>query len=290
MIDYFDNISLPTDVRKSLDSVSKRIASFSAQEFVNPQLYEPSVHLLKAKGKLLRPTLVLLGAHFLDQKPLEYVDLALSAELIHISSLIHDDIIDRDKTRRGVDTVHGKYGNEAAILAGDALISKAVLIASRYGNEVLSAMSDASMKMCAGELLDYNFQKAQSLPKITECLNIASLKSASLIATCCNIAAIHKKDARSQEMYLFGNDLGVAFQIRDDIIDYKAWSQKGREGRLIPNIVLSIEAEKGVSESSALIEAEKLKEKYVKSAYSKVGNGMPAKLLKDYADLIIMKV
>src|SRR5271157_2973113 len=102
----YSSINLPSPVKIALGGVTKKLASFRTSDFVNQELFNPSVHLLKKKGKLLRPTLVLLGAHMLDEKPGKYVDLALAAELVHISSLIHDDIIDRDRSRRGIKAVH----------------------------------------------------------------------------------------------------------------------------------------------------------------------------------------
>ena len=186
-----------------------------------------STYLLKKNGKLIRPTLVLMGAHAVGNDPMEFVDLAVASELLHTSSLIHDDIIDGDLTRRGSKTVHAKYGEKIALLAGDALISKAVSMATRYGEDALRSMTKASMDMCAGELLDYDFQKTGKVPTVRQCLGINTLKTASLIATCCNIVAINRNERHSKEMYLFGRDLGIAFQIRDDIIDYKSWSRKG---------------------------------------------------------------
>ncbi len=287
---YYNSKMLPSPVKKGLQEVERKLSSFTSSDFVNKELFGPSVHLLRKRGKLVRPTLVLLGAYFLDENPAEYVDLALAAEMIHVSSLIHDDMIDRDGTRRGEATVHKKYGNEVALIAGDALISKAISIASRYGDNVMDAMSAASLEMCAGELLDYNFQQGRRMPSIDECINIDALKSAALIAACCNVVAVHKKRSDSRKMYLFGKDLGVAFQIRDDIIDYIAWSKGGRKGQILPNIVLSIETEKKMNEKSAILEAEKLNEKYIKSASQRLGKGEAAKVLKSYADLIMIKI
>jgi geranylgeranyl pyrophosphate synthase len=287
---YYNAIGLPPSVKNGLDEVAKRLSSFKSSDFINKELFNPSVHLLRKRGKLVRPTLVLLGAYFLNEKPAKYVDLALSAEMIHISSLIHDDMIDRDDIRRGQPTVHRKYGSEAALIAGDALISKSISMASKYGNKVMEAMSAASLEMCAGELLDYNFQRTGKTPTIKECLNIDTLKSASLIAACCNVVAVHKEDRNSRNMYLFGRDLGIAFQIRDDIIDYIAWAKAGRKGIIVTNIVSSIEAEKNMSEKSAILEAQKLNKKYIKSASRRLGNANAAKMLRDYANLIMIRI
>ncbi len=286
---YYGSVVLPSPVKKSLDKVRTKLSSFKESDFVNSQLYSPSVHMFKRNGKLLRPTLVLLGAYLLDEDSQKYVDLALAAELMHTSSLIHDDIIDQDFKRGSIATVNKKYGKEAAVLAGDALISKAISISAKYGHAVMDAMAKSSLDMCAGELLDYNFQKKNMVPKVSEYLNIAGLKSASLIASCCNAAAVHKNSASAKKMHKFGKDLGIAFQIRDDIIDYEEWSRKGRKGVIVPNIVSSIKAADGISERQALLKAGELNEKYIRSAYQTIGNDASAKLLKDYANLIVMK-
>lgn len=283
------SVKLPASVRKSLKEVSARLTSFKKSDFVHQDLFKPSVHLLNRQGKLVRPTLVLLGAYLLTENPKKYIDIAVAAELIHTSSLIHDDMIDKDSQRRGVETVHKKYGSEAALLAGDALIARAICLSSKYGPEVMDAMAKSSIDMCAGEILDNNFQKSGKVASIEECLEIAGLKSASLITTCCSIAAVKKRSKQSDDICKFGKDVGIAFQIRDDIIDYISWSNKGKKGRLAPNIVLSIEEEKGVSASSALIEAGKLNEKYLSSASRRLGNDPAARLIKDYSNLIMVK-
>lgn len=282
-------VNLPTEVEKALKQVEKKLSSFKVSDFVNQDLFGPSVHLLNKQGKLLRPTLLLLGARLVDKDPSDYIDLAVAAEMMHVASLIHDDIIDKDHERRDLKAVHEQYGREAALLAGDALVAKAVAISSKYGENVLNAMAKASVDMCAGELLDYNLQKSNTMPSVSECINIDLLKSASLIATCCNIAAVHANSDRAGEIHGFGQDLGVAFQIRDDIIDYGEWAEKGRKGMLIPNIVSSLESEKRLESNAALDEAKTINSKYVNGAMGRLGTGSAAESMKDYAGFVMIK-
>lgn len=282
-------VSLPNEVERALKEVENRLTSFKVSDFVNRDLFDPSVHLLNKQGKLLRPSLLLLGSHLVDRNPSDYIDLAVAAEMLHVASLIHDDIIDRDHERRDLKAVHEQYGREAALLAGDALVAKAVAISSKYGENVLSAMAKASVDMCAGEILDYNLQKSNKMPSVSECINVDMLKSASLIATCCNIAAIHSGSPRAKEMHVFGQDLGIAFQIRDDIIDYGEWAEKGRKGVLIPNIVSSLESEEGLASSEALSKAVAINSKYVKDAMDRLGEGAAAESMKGYAGLVMIK-
>ncbi len=282
-------VSLPNEVKKALKEVESRLASFKVSDFVNQELFDPSMHLLNKQGKLLRPTLLLLGSHLIDRNPSDYIDLAVAAEMLHVASLIHDDIIDRDHERRDLKAVHEQYGREAALLAGDALVAKAVAISSKYGENVLSAMAKASVDMCAGELLDYKLQKNNKMPSVSECINIDLLKSASLIATCCNITAVHSGSQMADEIHKFGRDLGVAFQIRDDIVDYGEWAERGRKGLLIPNIVSSLESENGLGSSEALSKAVAINSRYVKDAMDRLGNGAAAESMKDYAKLVMIK-
>ena len=282
-------VSLPTEVERALRQVESKLTSFKVSDFVNQDLFGPAVHLLNKQGKLLRPTLLLLGSHLVEKNPSDYIDLAVAAEMLHVASLIHDDIIDRDHERRDLKAVHEQYGREAALLAGDALIAKAVAISSKYGENVLNAMAKASVDMCAGELLDYNLQKSNKMPSVSKCINIDMLKSASLIATCCNIAAVHSDSPMASRIHGFGQNLGVAFQIRDDIIDYGEWAGKGRKGALIPNIVSSLESENALGSSEALDEARAINSKYVKDAMERLGEGSAAELMKDYAGLVMIK-
>ncbi|MDE1859569.1 MAG: polyprenyl synthetase family protein, partial [Candidatus Micrarchaeota archaeon] len=248
-------VEFPSDVRKALNEVNSRLVSFKTSEFVHDDLFDPSVHLFKRRGKMIRPALILLVAHLLKRNPSDYVDLAVAAELIHTSSLIHDDMIDGDAVRRGIPSVHKKYGSEAALLAGDALIAKAISMSSRYGKRVLDSIARSSLDMCAGELLDYNFQKKMAVPNIKQYTDIARLKSASLIASCSNAVALHIGDSNADDLYRFGNNIGIAFQIRDDVADYLEWMKSHRKGVLTPNIVSSIESESNVGTYSAVLKA-----------------------------------
>ncbi len=277
---------LPAPVKKSLNRVSRKLSSFGVKDFVNEELHGPSTHLFKKRGKLVRPILVLMGAHFIGCDTDRYVDLALASELMHVSSLIHDDIIDNDGERRGMPTVHSKYGDKAAILGGDALIAEAVMIASAYGGRIMEKMAKASMDMCAGELLDYGFQKSGKVPGVEECLDIAGLKSASLIASCCSIAAVHRNRKQAGNMYRFGKALGMAFQIRDDIMDYITWSKGRKRNALVPNIVSSLEAENGDRRMQSVLDAVELNGRYVTKAISELDDVPEAELLKGYARLI----
>ncbi len=202
-----------------LQKVAARLIALGRKDFADRHLSDTATHLLKKPGKLLRPSLILAGAIALKQDPMDFVDLAVAGELLHIASLVHDDIIDRDSTRRGVPTVHAKYGEEAAILAGDAIIAKAVQISAKFGESVMEEMAEAAIGMCAGELLDFKYQNEKLVPDLKTYVKIARLKSADEIGTSCAVVAIHLKSKKAKAMQELGRNLGIAFQMRDDIME-----------------------------------------------------------------------
>jgi geranylgeranyl pyrophosphate synthase len=216
---FSQSLAVGNSLKRNLREVLRRLSSFGNDDFSDKRMAGPATHLLGRPGKLLRPSLVFLGAAAIGEDYRCFIDMAVGAEILHTASLVHDDLIDADTTRRGVSSVHSKYGSETAILAGDALIAKGIMLVSKYGFEVTSAMSKAALDMCAGELLDYSLQKDRRLPTTKEYIRIARLKSGSLLGTCCSIVPTYKKSTMAKEMFLFGLNAGIAFQIRDDVIE-----------------------------------------------------------------------
>ena len=280
---------LPANVREGLRETLRRIRLLGTKDFLAPKLSGPSTYLLASSGKLVRPALVLCSAHAIGKQAGKYVDLAISVELMHTSSLIHDDIIDGDRIRRGRQTVGSKYGIESAILAGDALIAKAVMLASGYGGKVMSAISSSAMEMCAGESLDSYFQRERKTPDIETYMKIARLKSASLISASCSAPAIHSNDRRVKIMADFGMDLGIAFQIRDDVMDFVRSDRRNGGGseRFRPNIVATIRSS-GSSTREAIDEAIGINNRYVIQARKRLGKGKLADIFDAYTDRIML--
>ncbi len=283
-------VEVPRAVSSSLQAVRRRIAGLGLAEFRERELYVPSTYLLGQEGKLMRPSLVLMGAYATDQRPARFVDLAVAVELLHTSSLIHDDIIDKDRMRRGVDAVHVRYGSESAILAGDALIAKAINLSAPYGERVMSVTSEAALGMCAGEALDYAFQKRGRMASVAEYTRIAELKSALLIAMCCSVAAVYSGSGAQRRLYSFGMRMGIAFQMHDDITEHMEGRKEGaarRAGRFRPDIVATLGA--GGRDGSALQRAVRLQNKYIDEAIGALGSVSHAKLLSGYADALRLR-
>lgn len=277
---------LSKQVRQGLERTLARITSFEIDDFVNGELFGPSAHLLNGNGKLLRPALLFLGAEAIGEDCSDFVELAVGIELLHVSSLVHDDIIDKGKTRRGVKAVNEKYGNSPALLAGNALISKAIECSADYGKDVMREVSWVAMRMCAGEMLDYKSQKSKSI-SMERYLEIANLKTAALTGTACSVAAVYKQSGARQMLYNFGCNLGIAFQIRDDILDFtepeKDYSEKAESGA---NIVTSIMQKHGCDISDSIQKASELNRHYVVAALNEIRGKAMAESLEPYARMI----
>ncbi len=214
-------------------------------KFSSQNLEKSTFHLLNVNGKLLRPTLVFVGAESVGLNSMKFVDLAIAIEYLHISSLIHDDIIDKDEMRRGIETVHNKYGIENAILAGDALIARAVALSSAYGENVVKKNAEAAFLMCDGESMDFCTQRRNFEMNLETYMDIATKKTASLISTSISIAAVTEKlgEGIIGRLSKAGELLGVAFQVRDDVINavgsFELGKRPGNDDKKFnrPNIV-----------------------------------------------------
>lgn len=269
---------LDDELVKNLAKVAKKIGTFTATDFGGEELFLPATHLLKSPGKMLRPALVLLCAKVAGEDESQFIDLAAAAELLHVASLVHDDIIDGDASRRGVEAVHARYGSEAAILAGDALISKAILLASKYGQKVMDEMASSAMEMCQGELVDYNYQRLGRAESLETYLRVAKLKTASFIGTCCSVAAAYGGSPAAKRLANFGRYMGLAFQIKDDLEEANG---AGRQG-----IVAAISSSKMVSSEDAVKKAVEMNNYFYSKALSQIKDMSMRMELERYTSFI----
>lgn len=285
-------IRAPREIAKPIALAQKRIEAMKKKEFVNEELYFPSMHLLKSPGKMIRPGLVFSAAMALGKDPSEYVDLAVAIELLHTASLIHDDMIDRDSLRRGKESVHTKFGSERALLAGDALIAKAIQLASAYGQKAVLRASEASMDMCAGETLDFMVQSKQMPLDLNTYLRIAHLKTASLMGVSTSVVADCIESRERQTLYDIGINMGYSFQLRDDIMNHLGVNEKARKNtgndaeRSRPNIVTVFEAH---GRGDPLKAAVKLNNFYIGNAGSALLSQGNMKLFERYVDFLKME-
>ncbi len=186
-------------------------------------LHEAVGHLLKAGGKKVRPILTLVSCEAVGGNAIASLDIAVAIELLHVASLIHDDILDGDTLRRGVRTVHSIWGTETAIIAGDLLIGKAIELATnaKYPS-VLNLMALATIEMCEGEILERELQKNIELISEQTCLKIVKKKTASLMRVAAESGAIigGGSEKTIESISRYGELVGMAFQVRDDVLNF----------------------------------------------------------------------
>lgn len=188
----------------------------------NPLLSETSGHLLQAGGKRLRPAFVLLAGKFNACPGEQLIPLAVALELIHMASLVHDDVIDASLTRRGVPTVKACWGNRISMHTGDYLLGRALQIIAQYKDpRILQILADVSVKMVEGEVQQIvtAFDAEQGLK---DYLYRIKRKTALLISTSCGVGAIASgaPDELVRSLTRYGHYVGMAFQITDDILDF----------------------------------------------------------------------
>ena len=191
----------------------------------NPQsLYDPIEYVLSLGGKRIRPALCTLACEFYSGETSKAIPAALGLEIFHNFTLLHDDIMDRADTRRGQPTVHKKWNDNAAILSGDAMLICAYQYMSQVESHLLSNImtlfSKVALEVCKGQELDMSFERRDNVT-IDEYIEMIRLKTAVLLGSVLKIGAIvAKADAKNQKaIYDFGINLGMAFQLQDDIFD-----------------------------------------------------------------------
>lgn len=187
-------------------------------------LYEPVRYILDLGGKRLRPMLVLLAAELNGRRAEDALGPALGIEWFHNFSLLHDDIMDQAFLRRGKPTVHVRFSPSAAILSGDVMLVDAFRFLSQVSPDLLPELLDhfsrTAVEVCEGQQMDMDFEKRQDVSK-AEYLEMIRLKTAVLLG--CSLYVGGRVGGSSAEqardLYAFGEHLGLAFQLRDDLLD-----------------------------------------------------------------------
>jgi len=188
------------------------------------ELYEPINYILSIGGKRLRPILVLMSCNMFDNDINKAIDGALAIETFHNLTLLHDDIMDNADTRRGNETVHKKWNANIAILSGDAMSILAYEFLSKtnikYIKDVLNCFNQTALYVCEGQQYDMNFEALRNV-SINDYIKMIRLKTAELIAGSLKIGAIigNAKPIDVDLVYEFGVNIGLAFQLQDDLLD-----------------------------------------------------------------------
>jgi geranylgeranyl diphosphate synthase type II len=189
-----------------------------------PELYEPINYSMQLGGKRLRPTLLLLACNAFGGDIKNALHAAIGIEVFHNFTLLHDDIMDNAPLRRNKPTVHQKWNNNIAILSGDTMFVKAYqqVLQTKHHHiiELLELFSKTAIEVCEGQQLDMNFETQTNI-NINNYLQMIELKTAVLLAAALKMGSIigNASAENANYMYEFGRNIGIAFQLQDDILD-----------------------------------------------------------------------
>ncbi len=222
-------------------------------------LYNPLSYFLALGGKRMRPMATLIAGDLFGVSIEKTKFAALSIELFHNFSLIHDDIMDKAPLRRGKETVHEKWNENIAILSGDVLFVKAYELLSKneikYLPSLLACFNRTAIEVCEGQQLDMDFEQREDVT-LDEYINMIRLKTSVLLGAAFEMGAIIGKASEKniEKIYSFGVNLGIAFQIQDDLLDLygeanKVGKQKGGDILADKKTILSILAKTHADES-----------------------------------------
>ncbi len=181
---------------------------------------EANTHLIEAGGKRFRPLLTLLAAELGSGRNADVVAAAAGVELTHVASLCHDDVMDEAVVRRGAPSANAKYGNSTAILVGDMLFGTASSIIADLGAEAVKIQADTFVRLCAGQIRD-DRPSPEGADRVNYYLQVLADKTGVLIATAARYGAMFSgcEAATIEIMREYGERLGMAFQLADDLID-----------------------------------------------------------------------
>jgi len=217
-------------VRAKLDDVSRAMATIVSSEM--PLVGQVSAHLLAMRGKLFRPTLLLLssevekgeegnGKREEGASERKAVTLAAALELIHLATLVHDDAVDHSALRRGMPTVNALFSHQISVIMGDFLYSTALTHLVGLGDlRALQALTRASTEMTLGEMRQLAVTEPLRFTE-SEYYDLIRSKTASLMRTACELGALSGAHSQCEALGDFGENLGMAFQITDDLLDYR---------------------------------------------------------------------
>jgi geranylgeranyl diphosphate synthase type II len=212
---------------QTIDVLLKKVnKALEAERFdqMPRELYEPIAYTLALGGKRIRPVLVLMACDVFDHKCEPAIQAALGIEVFHNFTLLHDDIMDKSPLRRGHETVYQKWNTNIAILSGDTMFAKAyeyfLRLDPKHLKPVLQIFTQTAIDVCEGQQWDMNFENSEKVT-IADYIAMIRLKTASLTGASLKIGAIiagaDPKDA--DHLQAFGQNLGIAFQLKDDLLD-----------------------------------------------------------------------
>ncbi len=250
--------SLPLDdlyrgIQSDLNDVESRLREISASS--NPLIAEVNRYLFQKGGKRIRPALLILSAKMCGYKGADHVFWSALVEIIHTASLIHDDIVDNSTLRRGQDTVHAKWGANISVLLGDFLYIQSIALALKTKiYPLIDLLADVTVAMVEGELIEFSMSGRADLSEEVY-LEILDKKTAALFSCACRIGGLLAgiSPGQQEKLHEFGTSLGLAFQIVDDLLDFKGEEKSMgkpvlsdfREGRITLPLIHAVSAAQG---------------------------------------------
>ena len=267
------NFITATDLTDDLRNLELHIEKSVSEDKFIQEICTPLLH----GGKRLRPILFLLCARSKENySPEKSLPLATALELIHTASLVHDDILDGAKKRRGVETLNSKYGAQISVLVGDYLFARAfqIVAENNYGDEVSLILSKLIKNLCLGEILQN--RALFVIPTLSEYYTKINLKTAFFLSTCCRlggiISGVEKFDVENFANY--GTSLGLAFQIVDDLLDFfgdekitgKAVGGDLKSGVITLPVIRALQAEKNSDALQNILKQDKISDNDIKTA------------------------
>jgi octaprenyl-diphosphate synthase len=211
-------------VHEQLEKVGEQLERVVSADF--PMIEAITGHLLRMKGKMFRPTLTLLASAVEDRPEPRAISLAAVVELVHLATLVHDDSVDHSTLRRGMPTINALFTHQISVIMGDFLYSRAVVELVREGDMApLQVLAHATNQMTVGEMRQLTALDALRFSEEDYDVLIRA-KTASLLSAACEIGAIAGAARHRQALARYGLQLGMAFQIVDDLLDYTAESSE----------------------------------------------------------------
>ncbi|MBM7584350.1 heptaprenyl diphosphate synthase [Bacillus pakistanensis] len=303
-------------LKADIDLIEKELEA--AIESQSPLLQEASLQLIHAGGKRIRPVFVLLAAKFGDYDIHKIKNVAVALELIHMASLVHDDVIDDAEMRRGKPTVKSQWDNRIAMYTGDYMFARALEYMTVIENpQAHKILSDTMVEVCVGEIQQIK-DKYHYGQNLRDYLRRIKRKTAILIAASCQLGALASgaKENIHKALYQFGYNVGMSFQITDDILDFTATSEVlgkpagsdllqgnitlpvlyGMENKEVHERVMKVhegtkeeamtEVIQAIKASNAIEQSHELSQRYLQKALSNLDelpNGRTKKTLRDIA-------
>jgi len=205
-------------------------------------LYDPITYILSLGGKRLRPTLVLLGYNLFKRDYQQIMHPALAVEVFHNFTLMHDDIMDQAPLRRGKPTVHEKWNTTVGILSGDTMLVKAydllLEVEDQYFKESVRLFNKTAVEVCEGQQIDMNFESQDNV-SVADYINMIRLKTAVLLGFSLQYGGLlgGASEEEQNKLYELGVDMGIGFQLMDDLLD--VYADKNKFGKQVGGDIVS---------------------------------------------------